>query len=287
MDFMRAHETRRAGFSIVETLAVVVTVSLLIFLMLPALLASRDAAMRLKCMHNMKQVGLALENYQTYHRVLPPGVVNPVGPVGVRSEGQKIGWIVQLLPFLDQHAVWRTIDTSRPFDDPSNLTAARCHLGTLTCPSDPSTRSLPGVGISSYTGCHHDVESPIDIDNHGTLFLNSRVNKADITDGTSFTVFVGEKVVNRPDSGWMSGTRATLRNTGTPINAASGPVDPNNVAVSNAGFTVGGFGSFHRGGANFAFGDGSVRFVSETIDLRVLQRLGHRSDGEPISAGAF
>src|SRR5262249_111835 len=132
-----------------------------------------------------------------------------------------------------------------------------------------------------------DVESPIDGDNHGTLFLNSRVNKAEITDGTSFTVFIGEKILKRPDSGWMSGTRSTLRNTGTPINAKSGPVDANNVPPPTADCAVGGFGSFPPRGANFAFGDGSVHFVSETIDLRVLRRLGHRSDGEPIGAGEF
>ena len=146
--------------------------------------------------------------------------------------------------------------------------------------------SLRGDGVSSYAGCHNHVEAPIDVDNRGVLFLNSRVSKAEITDGTSFTIFVGEKTLKRPDSGWMSGTRATLRNTGTRLNAKRAPganggvgADPND----HGALFVGGFSSAHPGGANFIFGDGSVRFITESINPAVYRLLGHRADGELIS----
>jgi prepilin-type processing-associated H-X9-DG protein len=135
--------------------------------------------------------------------------------------------------------------------------------------------------VSSYAGCHHDVEAPIDADNHGVFFLNSRVGKEDVTDGLSATIFVGEKLLTPPDFGWMAGNRSTLRNTGAPINAGlTAPVNWQAAPPDDA--PVGGFGSRHRGGANFAFGDGSVRFLSQSIDREVYRRLGHRCDGELI-----
>ena len=75
--------------------------------------------------------------------------------------------------------------------------------------------------VSNYAGCYHDVESPIDVDNHGVMYLNSHISQKDVTDGTSHTIYVGEKLSDEQDLGWMSGTRATLRNTGTPPVAAS------------------------------------------------------------------
>ena len=76
---------------------------------------------------------------------------------------------------------------------------------------------------SNYAGCHHDVEAPIDADNHGVLFLNSHISGDDIPDGAAHTIFIGEKIVADDDLGWMSGTRATLRNTGLRINWRAGP----------------------------------------------------------------
>ena len=116
------------------------------------------------------------------------------------------------------------------------------------------------------------VEAPIAADNRGVLFLNSHVRRDEITDGTSHTLFVGEKLADVDDLGWMSGTRATLRNTGTPPNEPP-PAEPNIIYV-------GGFGSPHSGGANIGFGDGSVKFVPDTIDIDVWRQLGNRADGK-------
>jgi hypothetical protein len=142
------------------------------------------------------------------------------------------------------------------------------------CPSSISPRD-PSPGWSSYAGCHHDVESPIAVDNHGVLFLGSGIRPADVGDGLSQTLFVGE-VLMPAKAGWASGTRATLRNTGHPINRRE------ELASVPDGF-VGGFGSLHADdGSNFTFGDGSVRFLHTTINPDVYRRLGNRDDGEVI-----
>jgi prepilin-type processing-associated H-X9-DG protein len=153
----------------------------------------------------------------------------------------------------------------------------------LVCPSSPVRQKE--VGISNYAGCHDPLETPIDADNKGIFFLNSAVPYEDVTDGSSQTIFVGEKLVD-PDKtlGWMSGTRSTLRNTGSDINSGLAAMRRGEAAEvelpAQGKEFVGGFGSFHPGGANFAFGDGHVSFVSETIEAAILQQLADRSDGK-------
>ena len=94
----------------------------------------------------------------------------------------------------------------------------------MLCPSYPGASVVGGpandhiAGLSNYAGCHHDVESPIDENNNGVLFLNSHIRDKDVTDGLAHTIYIGEKLGSQWDLGWMSGTRATLRNSGTAIN---------------------------------------------------------------------
>jgi len=148
----------------------------------------------------------------------------------------------------------------------------------------------PDRGFSCYAGVHHDLDEPIDTSNHGVFFLNSAVRYEDISDGSAHTMFIGEKLPDgENDLGWMSGTRWTLRNTGLGVNAETrwrnrggygnqGPDEP-----SSPNVVVGGFDSPHPGGANFAFGDGSVRFISECVAQETLQQLAHRADGKLLS----
>lgn len=194
------------------------------------------------------------------------------------------------------------------------------------------------AATSHYAGVHHDSEAPIDVTNNGVFFLNSRVTYEDLSDGSSQTIFFGEKFVEANDLGWMSGTNATLRNAGLAINAGLaaqrtgtnrftglpglpddvntggvpgvplGPgvpfvprpapvtpiprlnseAEPSEVprlplaepgAPKPADLVVGGFGSHHAGGALFAMGDGSVRFLSQAINFTTFQQLAHRRDG--------
>jgi prepilin-type processing-associated H-X9-DG protein len=279
----------------IELLMTVSIIGVIVSLLLPGLLSGRSAARRVSCVNNLRQIGLALQNYQTQLGVLPPGVVNPTGPVHNRPDDLHIGWVAQLLPYVEQRALAEAINTEVPVYAPENITAGSASITSLLCPSEPAATKSPRSattqgfrgaislnGMTSYAACHHDVEAPIDADNHGVFFLNSAIRDSDITDGCSTTIFVGEKRVDvaATDLGYLSGTRATLRNTGHPINAPNAAANPDDD-------TVGGFASAHPGGANFAFGDGSVRFLRETIQPRVLRLLGHRADGEMIGGDEF
>jgi prepilin-type N-terminal cleavage/methylation domain-containing protein/prepilin-type processing-associated H-X9-DG protein len=312
-------KTRR-GFTLIELLVVMAIIAVILALILPAIVGARSASRRINCMNNLKQIELALQSYLYALGMLPSGSYDAVRPVASEPGGYKLSWIVSILPYFEQSAVQRAFDFHFGADDPANQTVRMTRISSLQCPDDGSAgRNWFGVlpppggpsqpGTSSYAACHHDVEAPIDEDNHGAFFLNSHVRVVDVTDGLSQTVFVGE-VPWRMWSGWVSGTRSTLRNTGHPINGVTaGSVELVGAASPRLHETltaleldqkidwgelkvtptfVGGFGSTHEGnGANFGFGDGSVRFVRQTIDPVVYQRLGHRCDGETIDDEAY
>ncbi len=300
-----------SAFTLIEILIVLSIIGVLVGLLLPAISSAREAARRVQCANNLMQLNLALHHYMADHNVLPPGVVNNTGPIITAPTGYHLSWIVQILPDLDARDLFRKVDFRDGAYSLSNTTLRATTMGILHCPDDHSGRISfsTGVATSSYAGCHHDVEAPIDTANHGVLFLNSRVSLEDIPDGLSYTLFVGEVARGHP-LGWFSGTRATLRNTGHPINRMNivnpgrqplGPSPPGDEPAAEdveeqidsgmirvAPTFVGGFGSQHHGdGANFAFGDGSVRFVKASIDQAVYQHLGHRSDGELIDGESF
>ncbi len=298
-----------SAFTLIEILVVLIIVGVLVGLLLPAVNSAREASRRIHCANNLMQISLALHHYLADHNVLPPGVVNDTGPIVTAPAGYHFSWIVQLLPDLDQRELFRRINFRDGAYSPSNATLRATSMGILRCPDDVAARGSFLMAYTSYAGCHHDVEAPIDATNHGVLFLNSHVGLDDITDGLSYTIFVGEVARAHP-LGWFSGTRATLRNTGHRINrmnvanlgrntlGASPPGDEpeawdveekiNSGVIRVAPTFVGGFGSAHNSdGANFAFGDGSVRFVKANIDQAVYQHLGHRSDGELIDGESF
>ena len=273
------------GFTLVELLVVIAIIGILIALLLPAVQAAREAARRSQCVNNLVQVGLAVHNYEAAYQMLPPGTVNPEGPIRNVPKGYLVGWLVQILPFIEEQVTFKYVDFSVGVYDDKNTPVAQTEIYVFNCPSDGMAYARGMRWLANYAGCHHDVEAPIDADNHGVLFLNSHVRMRDITDGTSHTIFVGEKKVDAIDLGWMSGTRATLRNTGTPIDQTPVVREKGESFVLEeegqaSDLSVGGYGSYHPGGANFLLGDGSVRFVSETIDQSAYEQLGHRADGK-------
>jgi prepilin-type N-terminal cleavage/methylation domain-containing protein/prepilin-type processing-associated H-X9-DG protein len=321
----------RRAFTLIEILMVIAVIGILITLLLPAIQAARETARRHSCANNLAQIVLATQNYAAAHGVLPPGTINATGPIHSRPVGYHISWVAQVLPFLEQGNVYRHIDFSVGAYDPKNAEMRDLHLALLRCPTDRGGWSSNGK--CNYAGCHHDVEAPIDVDNHGVLFLNSAVRWQDIADGPGQTIFLGEKLIRHFELGWLSGTRSTLRNTGTRINGTTSAGGPLSVVVDlgavggpapSAGelksapvlidntrpiwqypgdeqntdrvehefqppavpggmapsLVVGGFESDHPQGAQFAFGDGSVRYVSQDIDFTTYQRLAHRADGK-------
>jgi prepilin-type N-terminal cleavage/methylation domain-containing protein/prepilin-type processing-associated H-X9-DG protein len=290
---------RRAGFTLIELLVVVAIISVLVGFLLPAIISARRFARRIQCENNLHQHGLALGQYASSHRVFPPGVVQVKGPISSRPRGYHVGWVVQILPFIEQGNILRHTDLRRGVYDRVNTTALDTRLDVFICPE------ATGPGPIHYAGCHHDVEAPIDANNHGVLYLNSHVGYDDITDGPAYTILLGE-TRGGAMFGWASGTRDTLRNTGWPINAPEpAPVMSKLPAAmpakDRADFEdliglglgtfppsfVGGFSSGHGLGANFLFCDGSARFVRQSIEPRVYRCLGHRSDGEIISGEQY
>ena len=260
----------RRGFTLVELLVVIAIIGVLIGLLLPAVLAAREAARRSACSNNLMQISLALQNYEAAHEALPPGVTNPDGPIRSEKTGLHQTWILHVLPYLDEGNLYKQMDWKLSVYDDKYAALRGRSPALLVCPSQPGTEARAS---SSYAGCHHSVEAPIDANNDGVLFLNSRIRYDDITDGASHTIYVGEKIWEQGDLGWMSGTRATLRNTGQgTLTPGADPASP---------LYVGKFSSHHSGGfALFALGDGSVTMITDDIDKDVFERLGARADGK-------
>src|ERR1041384_7458081 len=176
----------RRGFTLIELLVVIAIIAILIALMLPAVQQAREAARRSQCKNNLMQIGLALQNYEMAFECLPPGSVDPNRPIRNEPVGYHFGWFVQLLPYLDQGNVAQHFKTAAGVYDPLNRDARDVRISVLLCPSNWTIGGTGGT--TTYSGCHHDVEAPIDVDNNGVLFLNSSVRFRDVRDGVSNTI---------------------------------------------------------------------------------------------------
>jgi len=295
---------RRPGFTLIELLMAISIIALLVSLILPAVQSARENARKLHCANNLMQLGLGLGCYASAHSVLPPGVVNDSGPIKNLPFGYHHSWVVQILPFIGQGSIYEHVDQRASVYDPGNDTVAELKIATLMCPSDNSQAS------HNYAGCHHDLEAPIAALNHGVLYLNSHVRYRDITDGTAFTILLGETSGGGPSLGWVSGTRSTLRNTGTPLNERQTfppmPVAGKVVAVNSVPRDelfefvealaedgrwpvelTGGFSSNHALFSNFLFSDGSVHPVKKAVNSEIYRFLGNRADGELIGSDQY
>lgn len=301
---------RRPGFSFVEMLVCIAIISILVALLLPAVQQAREAARRTQCKNKLKQLGVALLNYQEAFSVLPSGCVNTTGPVQNVEDGYHASWIVQILPLMGQDPSYRNIDPLVSVYLAPNDEVRSHHFELLHCPSDPlAWKETDTIATSSYAGNTGGSNVPVDVDNKGLFFLNSSIGSKQIRDGLSYVIAVGERRREEfhgvKDLGWMSGTSGTLRNTAIQINSGIPGVD-NTPGLISLGFlpgsddgnsdpmaaaesytpnvtdltATGGFGSYHIGGTQVLMADGSVSYKSRNTSPGIYYSLGNRDDGQ-------
>ncbi|MFM8262268.1 MAG: DUF1559 domain-containing protein [Pirellula sp.] len=277
----------RRAFTLVELLVVIAIIGILVGLLLPAVQAAREAARRMSCSNNIAQIGLAMHNFEFAAEHLPSGTVNDSGPIRNEPVGNHMSWTVKLLPYIEQSYLYQTIDQTKGVYDPANSKARQTQIFSFLCSSYPANgrfgEDSQDIGISTYAACYSSTEVPLDKDNNGVFFLGSRIKFSEIGDGSSNTIFVSEKISPEGDLGWMSGTRATLRN-GTiedrwqrGFNLATSTTTSN---PDSGSLVMGGFSSFHGSGVNCLYGDGGVRFLPVRIEPKVLEALCSRNGGE-------
>lgn len=287
------------GFTLVELLVVIAIIGILVGLLLPAVQAAREAARRMQCSNNLAQLGLAANNFEFTYGTLPSGVVNETGPIRYEPIGNHTSWTVRLLPYLEQSRTYEAYDQKLGAYAPENEPVRQIKISTFLCPSNSDSyqhvsSSFEEIIFSptNYAGIHHSEEAPIDATNLGVLFLNSNLRMTEIKDGLTHTILISEKRGSGDQLGWVSGTRDTLRNTSSINMAGLGLSEKErrereNAPVAVGSLEVGGLGSYHTGGINAVFVDGSVRFVSQNIDPEILKNLGNREDRVLMSYDQF
>ncbi|PQO26039.1 prepilin-type cleavage/methylation domain-containing protein [Blastopirellula marina] len=320
---------KRIGFTLVELLVVIAIIGVLIALLLPAVQQAREAARRMSCNNNLKNLALGLHNHHDTFGKFPSG-----GDHSTDDERQMWGWGAHILPFIEQGSLHDQLlvsqqDLKVTLDNSTLRLLTQTPLQVFICPSDPGGPLMNGgkSNLNSGTGRHFSGDANIgtsfrvaksnyvaicgffDVNhqkNNGTLYRGSAHRFADITDGTSNTFLLGERNLRCAQGAWVGnrnmpgsgpqGADYTMGRISRPLN------DPQN----DSNQCVEGFASQHPGGALFAYADGSVHFISDTInysndgvdgnatqnntdppvldfsDLGIYQRLGIRSDGQPI-----
>ncbi|GAB6165958.1 hypothetical protein JCM19992_19580 [Thermostilla marina] len=204
----------RKGFTLVELLVVIAIMGILMAMMIPAVQMSRETARRFTCMENLHRIGLGLQQYQSSQWSFPPGVIDEQDPVRSVPEGKHLGWTVHLLPYLDHKVIYDHVDGESVYSE-ANARIRSITIPEFRCPSSGAAM-VNEVKPSSYAACCGSKETPIGSFADGVFFLNSAVSDDDIPDGLGCTLLVSEKLIDPDDLGWMSGTRATLRNTSYP-----------------------------------------------------------------------
>jgi prepilin-type N-terminal cleavage/methylation domain-containing protein/prepilin-type processing-associated H-X9-DG protein len=285
------------GFTLVELLVVITIIGILIALLLPAVQAAREAARRMQCANNIKQSALALYNYESAKGCFPPGLLWEL----TASRAYVWGWSAYILPYMEQQGLYDGIDFKRPWSywDGPNITVTKTLIPGHMCPSDPQygesmwvTGSTPQPDAAMTNLCgvsdtadwtQGDEYTPKNFpDNDGIFGGNRSCTIADIKDGTSNTLLVGETTGGGKGTYlgeiWVSAniydTKEGINGPNTTQGGTYPGLDPSKPGV---GCNSSGFSSFHPGGCNFAMADGSVTFLSQNISQNSLTALTSRN----------
>lgn len=296
---------KRRAFTLIELLVVIAIIAILIALLVPAVQKVRAAAARAQCGNNLKQIGLALQGYHDNYKRLPPGgaTTNFAVAAAPTLGFGTLGYTVFILPYLEQTALYSGFNTAIDYDSGVNLSKANptppvficpsCNVTNVNGPSAPppnyTTTHYLGVngpmGINQITGAAYTSFAPQNLSqgniaNQGVLYGNSKVKIATITDGTSNTLAVGE--ISWKDAGnfraWSRGMDDTTVHSCK--NIRNGILVTTYNGSNQNDYS---FGSDHPGGgAQFAFVDGSVRFIIAAISLNTYLSLASRNGDETI-----
>jgi prepilin-type N-terminal cleavage/methylation domain-containing protein/prepilin-type processing-associated H-X9-DG protein len=313
----------RDGVTLIELLVVIAIIGVAIALVIPAVQRVREAANRLACANNLKQLGLACQNYHDSHGSFPPGAMGPfVAPKYVQWKQHGLG--TYLLPYLEQMPLANQYTPHASWFDPQNHTVVNTQLNVWQCPSARSNRVQDGqlqtvtpppfepfngtaacgdyAGMSyvdsalANTGLIDFSTGAVDELGHyeGVFPVNCTRGLSDILDGSSSTILIGE-CAGRPQlwqgsrevpDKWLSGGAWASRN----LLWCRGSTEDGSAFLGSCAINCTNdreVYSFHPGGANVVFADGTVRFLRATIPIRVFARLVTRAGGEIISAGDY
>jgi prepilin-type N-terminal cleavage/methylation domain-containing protein/prepilin-type processing-associated H-X9-DG protein len=320
---------RDAGFTLIELLVVIAIIAVLISLLLPAVQAAREAARRIQCANNLKQMALALHSYQDQYRSFPVNSVRFQGDPTCISCGYGALYTFRALMLnqIEQGPLYNAINFSYVYSPygqgdvaaiPVNSTVAATRVSGFACPSDPmGDAAVSGYGAgrtgvpvpdanymaSSGTKIVQSVTwgsggGPSTASDNGAMVEFHAVKLAEIQDGTSNTLLLGEfgrspRYVGSANwfAAWDGSVqRLSIAGINRPYTAPlpfADKISPLDQPPQSGPQGYPGFGSYHPGGANFAFADGSVKFLKESTDLHVLGDLGTRAGGEVASASDF
>jgi len=270
--------TKRAAFTLVELLVVIAIIGVMVGMLSPALQGMREMARRSNCEQNLVQISLALSSYNLTNGHYPIGTQAKTGPIVSEAKGFHHNWAAAILPMLDAKVIYDAIDQNASVYAKQNEKVRELRIPTYICPSATGIRH----NATCYSGVTGSTETPIDTTNNGMFFLNRKITDSDITDGLGYTLFIGEMLAPASeDLGWMSGTRASLRDAGHRINSELARIrSPQANTPPITPSYVGGFASDHPNGAHLLLGSGEYMFRSNSMDLTVLQQMANRSDGE-------
>lgn len=300
---MRTRPQRR-GFTLIELLVVIAIIGVLIGLLLPAVQKVREAANRIRCSNNLKQMGLAWHNHQSTFGALPTGGGYCCSWQGNRTmvngtpasfQTQNWGWAYQILPYIEQDALYR---------HPNDTVIVGATPSLYYCPTlgPPAVNSL-GHGLMHYGGCGGsgigDVFDGIMVPSTAYSGVNMTVSLASIPDGTSNTIMVGEKALDlqlaqagqsdcNNDQGWTDNW-----DNDVVVYGGKPPLPDISITAGYCGILDDGtwsgsaFGSAHTAGFQVVFADGSVRLIPYTINQQVLSNLTTIADGNVIPGDAY